>query len=145
MNAYDIIVRPVITEQSMADVADKKYVFQVAIDANKTEIKAAVEEIFGVKVAKINTIRMQGKVKRTGSFPAGRRAAYKKAVGVEGKALVVTAAADANVIKSGRNIEGCQVTFANLLNVYDIVNANKLVVDKAALAKIGRASCRERV
>ena len=49
MNAYDIILRPVITEQSMADVADKKYVFQVAIDANKTEIKAAVEEIFGVR------------------------------------------------------------------------------------------------
>ena len=43
MNAYDIIILPIITEQSMADVADKKYVFQVAIDANKTEIKAAVE------------------------------------------------------------------------------------------------------
>ena len=80
MNAYDIIRRPVITEQSMADVADKKYVFEVAVDANKTEIKAAVEEIFGVKVAKINTIRMQGKVKRTGAYPAGRRAAYKKAI-----------------------------------------------------------------
>ena len=80
MNTYDIIRRPVITEQSMADVADKKYVFEVAIDANKTEIKAAVEEIFGVKVAKVNTIRMQGKVKRTGAYPAGKRAAYKKAI-----------------------------------------------------------------
>ena len=80
MNAYDVILRPVITEQSMEAVADKKYVFQVAINANKTEIKAAVEEIFGVKVAKVNTVRMQGKVKRTGSYPAGRRAAYKKAV-----------------------------------------------------------------
>ena len=80
MNAYDIILRPVITEQSMESVADKKYVFQVAVGANKTEIKAAVEEIFGVKVAKINTIRMQGKVKRTGAYPAGRRAAYKKAI-----------------------------------------------------------------
>ena len=80
MNAYDIILRPVITEQSMETVADKKYVFQVAINATKTEIKAAVEEIFGVKVAKINTIRMQGKVKRTGAYPAGRRAAYKKAI-----------------------------------------------------------------
>ena len=79
-NVYDIIRRPVITEQSMADVADKKYVFQVAIDANKTDIKAAVEEIFGVKVAKVNTIRMQGKVKRTVAYPAGRRAAYKKAI-----------------------------------------------------------------
>jgi len=80
MNAYDIIRRPVITEQSMESVADKKYVFQVAINATKTEIKAAVEEIFDVKVAKVNTIRMQGKVKRTGAYPAGRRAAYKKAV-----------------------------------------------------------------
>ena len=62
MNAYDVIVRPVITEQSLAGVADKKYVFMVAIDSNKTEIKAAVEEIFGVKVAKVNTIRMMGKM-----------------------------------------------------------------------------------
>ena len=80
MNVYDIILRPVITEQSMETVADKKYVFQVAINATKTEVKAAVEEIFGVKVAKVNTIRMQGKVKRTGAYPAGRRSAYKKAI-----------------------------------------------------------------
>ena len=80
MNAYDIILRPVITEQSMESVADKKYVFMVALDADKTQVKAAVEEAFGVKVAKVNTVRMQGKVKRTGAYPAGRRAAYKKAV-----------------------------------------------------------------
>ena len=80
MNAYDIILRPVITEQSMESVANKKYVFMVALDADKTQIKAAVEEAFGVKVAKVNTVRMQGKVKRTGAYPAGRRAAYKKAV-----------------------------------------------------------------
>ena len=63
-------------------------------------------------------------------------AKFLKAVGVEGKALVVTAAADQNVVKSGRNIPGCEVTFANLINVYDVVNATKLVVDQAALAKI---------
>jgi len=63
-------------------------------------------------------------------------AAFLKAVGCDTKTLVVTAAADQNVVKSGRNIPGCEVTFANLLNVYDIVNANKLVVDKAALQKI---------
>ena len=63
-------------------------------------------------------------------------AKFLKAVGCETKTLVVTAAVDQNVVKSGRNIPGCEVTFANLLNVYDIVNANKLVVDKAALAKI---------
>ena len=91
MNAYDIIRKPVITEQSMADVADKKYVFEVAINANKTEIKAAVEEIFGVEVAKVNTIRMQGKAKRTGAYPMGRRAAYKKAI--------VTLTADSKTIE----------------------------------------------
>ena len=91
MNAYDIIIRPVITEQSMDSVADKKYVFQVAIDTNKCQIKAAVEEIFDVKVAKVNTVRMQGKVKRTGAYPAGRRAAYKKAV--------VTLTADSKTIE----------------------------------------------
>ncbi len=90
-NAYDIIIRPVITEQSMEAVADKKYVFMVAVDSNKTEIKAAIEEIFAVKVAKVNTIRMQGKVKRTGAYPAGRRSAYKKAV--------VTLTADSKTIE----------------------------------------------
>ena len=90
-NAYDIIRRPVITEQSMETVADKKYVFQVAINATKTEIKAAVEAIFGVKVTKVNTIRMQGKVKRTGAYPAGKRADYKKAV--------VTLSADSKTIE----------------------------------------------
>ena len=79
-NVYDIIRRPVITEQSMESVADKKYVFMVDVDANKTEIKAAVEAVFGVKVAKINTIRMQGKAKRTGAYPMGSRPAYKKAI-----------------------------------------------------------------
>ena len=80
MNAYDIIRRPVITEQSMEAVADKKYVFMVAVNATKPEIKAAVELAFGVKVEKVNTIRMQGKVKRTGAYPAGPRAEYKKAI-----------------------------------------------------------------
>ena len=91
MNAYDIIKRPVITEQSMENIADKKYVFMVDINSNKTEIKAAVEEIFGVKVSKVNTVRMQGKVKRTGAYPAGRRSEYKKAV--------VTLTADSKTIE----------------------------------------------
>ena len=91
MNAYDIIRKPVITEQSMDGVADKKYVFKVAVNASKPEIKAAIEEIFGVKVAKINTLRQQGKVKRTGRFPEGPRAEYKKAV--------VTLTADSKTIE----------------------------------------------
>ena len=91
MNAYDIIRRPVITEQSMEAVADKKYVFMVDVDSNKSEIEAAVEEIFGVKVAKVKTVRMQGKMKRTGAYPAGRRSAYKKAI--------VTLTADSKTIE----------------------------------------------
>ena len=91
MNAYDIIRKPIITEQSMADVADKKYVFQVAMAATKTDIKAAVETAFGVKVAKVNTAIVGGKVKRTGAYPAGKRADYKKAV--------VTLTADSKTIE----------------------------------------------
>ena len=91
MNTYDIIRKPIITEQSMADVADKKYVFEVAMAANKTEIKAAVETIFGVKVAKVNTAIVGGKVKRTGAYPAGKRADIKKAV--------VTLTADSKTIE----------------------------------------------
>ena len=79
-NAYDIILKPVITEQSMEATEDKKYVFQVAVDANKSEIKKAVEQIFGAKVEKVNTLRMDGKMKRQGAAPAGRRASYKKAM-----------------------------------------------------------------
>ena len=90
-NVYDIIRKPVITEQSMADVADKKYVFEVAMAATKTEIKAAVEAIFGVKVAKVNTLIVGGKVKRTGAYPAGKRADVKKAV--------VTLTADSKTIE----------------------------------------------
>ena len=91
MNTYDIIRKPIITEQSMADVADKKYVFEVAMAATKTEIKAAVEVIFGVKVAKVNTLIVNGKVKRTGAYPAGKRADVKKAV--------VTLTADSKTIE----------------------------------------------
>ena len=78
--AYDIVIKPIITEQSMEDTAEKKYVFQVATDANKIEIAKAVEEIFGMKVAKVNTINMQGKMKRMGAQPAGRRKSWKKAM-----------------------------------------------------------------
>ena len=78
--AYDIIKRPIITEQSMAETEAKKYTFEVAKDANKIEIAKAVEEIFGVKVAKVNTLNMQGKEKHNGRYPAGRRPSWKKAM-----------------------------------------------------------------
>ena len=78
-SAYDIILKPVITEQSMEAADEKKYVFMVATDANKVEIKKAVEEIFGVKVAKVQTLRTMGKTKRMGVH-VGKRADFKKAV-----------------------------------------------------------------
>ena len=78
--AYDIVIRPIITEQSMSEIDSKKYVFEVAKSANKIEIAKAVEEIFGVKVAKVNTLNMQGKMKRMGAQPAGRRKSWKKAM-----------------------------------------------------------------
>ena len=65
--AYDIIKKPIITERSMMGALDNKYTFEVAIDAGKVEIKKAVEEIFGVKVAKVNTIKLPGKWKRMGA------------------------------------------------------------------------------
>ena len=77
--AYDIIRRPVITEQSMADTEAKKYVFEVAKDAGKIEIKKAVEEIFGVKVASVNTLTVPGKQKRMGAGRPGMTKTWKKA------------------------------------------------------------------
>jgi large subunit ribosomal protein L23 len=78
-NPHDIIKRPVISERSMAEMADKKYTFEVDINANKLEIKKAVEEVFGVKVEKVNTMRVFGKLKRMGVH-IGRRPSWKKAI-----------------------------------------------------------------
>ncbi|MDE6997213.1 MAG: 50S ribosomal protein L23 [Oscillospiraceae bacterium] len=80
MISYDVIVRPVISEWSMAAVADKKYVFEVATAAGKIEIKKAVEEAFGVKVAKVNTMIVPGKAKRMGAGRPGRTKEWKKAI-----------------------------------------------------------------
>jgi large subunit ribosomal protein L23 len=80
MLSYDIIIRPIITEHSMAGVAEKKYVFEVAPSAGKIEIKKAIEEIFGVKVAKVNTINVKGKAKRLGAGRLGRTKDWKKAM-----------------------------------------------------------------
>ena len=101
---------------------------------NKKTKRLALKSALSAKAATecivvINEIKMDAP--KTAEF-----AKFLAAVNATKKPLVVTAAADQNVVKSGRNIPGCEVTFANLLNVYDIVNASKLVVDKAALAKI---------
>ena len=77
--AQDIILRPIITENSMDGIADRKYTFEVAKDANKIEIAAAVEKLFGVKVKKVNTINVNGKLRRYGRFE-GYTASRKKAV-----------------------------------------------------------------
>ena len=79
-SAYDVIIAPVITEQSMEDLDIKKYAFKVAADANKIEIKKAVEEIFGVTVIKVTTLHVRGRSKRQGAYPEGRTASWKKAV-----------------------------------------------------------------
>ena len=77
--AQDIILRPIITENSMDGIADRKYTFEVAKDANKVEIKNAVEKLFDVKVAKVNTINVDGKLRRYGRFE-GYTASRKKAI-----------------------------------------------------------------
>lgn len=78
-SAYDIILRPVITEKSMERIGDGKYTFVVSRNATKPQIRRAVEELFDVEVEKVNTITMRGKVRRLGRF-AGRRPDWKKAV-----------------------------------------------------------------
>lgn len=90
MDARDIILRPVITEKAVQALADKKYTFRVAKDANKIAIAKAVEEIFGVKVAKVNTISMKGHMRRMGRNE-GYTPSWKKAV--------VTLTADSKTIE----------------------------------------------
>ena len=77
--SYDVIIRPIITENSMDMAADKKYAFKVAKEANKTEVRKAIEEIFGVDVAKVNVVNVNGKKKRMGRT-MGTTSSYKKAV-----------------------------------------------------------------
>ena len=101
---------------------------------NKKSRRLALKSVLSAKATEqnivvIDSIKMDAP--KTSEF-----AKFLAAVNADCKCLVVTAAADANVVKSGRNIPGCEVTFANLINVYDILNAKKLVLDKAALQKI---------
>ncbi len=77
--AQDIIIAPIITEKSMSAIADKKYTFKVAPDANKVEIAAAVEKLFKVEVKKVNTMNVNGRSKRVGRY-TGKTADWKKAI-----------------------------------------------------------------
>lgn len=79
MIAHDIIIRPIITEKSMMGIADKKYTFEVAKTATKIDVKNAVEEAFKVKVAKVNTVSVRGRLKRQGRTQGYTRS-WKKAV-----------------------------------------------------------------
>lgn len=77
-NPHDIILRPVLSEKAYDGFADRRYVFEVMLTANRTEVKDAIEQIFGVKVAKVNTLRTLGKIKRQGKYQ-GRTSEIKKA------------------------------------------------------------------
>lgn len=79
LNPHDIIIKPIVTERSMRDMEEGKYTFKVDRRVNKSEIKKAVENVFGVKVEKVNTMNMQGKLKRQGTHE-GRRPNWKKAI-----------------------------------------------------------------
>lgn len=79
MAAQDIILRPVITESSMADMDDKKYVFDVAVNANKIQVRQAIEELFDVKVAKVNIMNVKPKKKRVGRY-VGKTNKRRKAI-----------------------------------------------------------------
>lgn len=87
---HDVIIKPIVTEASMDAMAEKKYTFKVDKKANKTEIKNAIQQIFSVKVAKVNTMNMIGKMKRQGAN-LGRRSSWKKAI--------VTLTEDSNTIE----------------------------------------------
>jgi len=78
-NVYDVIIKPVISEESMMGIQEKKYTFYVDVNANKVEIKEAVEKAFNVKVQDVNTIKVWGKEKRQGRF-LGYRPDRKKAI-----------------------------------------------------------------
>lgn len=78
MTMHDIIIKPIVSEKSMDQLADRKYTFKVALNANKIEIAKAVEQIFGVKVEKVTTSRVRGKMKRMG-IHTGKRPDWKKA------------------------------------------------------------------
>ena len=78
MKQFDIILKPILSEKSYADIANKKYTYKVAKSANKVEIKKAIEEIFGVKVKSVNTVNVDGKLKRQGKTQ-GYTSDYKKA------------------------------------------------------------------
>ena len=77
--AQDIIIRPVITEESMAEVAEKKYTFEVAKSATKIDVARAVEQLFGVEVAKVNTMNVKGHKRTYGRF-SGYKSDWKKAI-----------------------------------------------------------------
>jgi large subunit ribosomal protein L23 len=77
--AYDIIIKPVISERSMDDARMRKYTFKVHVDANKTQVRHALEEIFGIEISKVNIMNVRGKKKRQGKN-VGMTSASKKAI-----------------------------------------------------------------
>ena len=97
MTSHDIIRKPVITEKTMAEMAENKYTFIVHITSNKSQIKRAVEEVFGVKVDNVQTLRTMGKTKRMGVH-VGKRPDFKKAI--------ITLAKDSKGIEFFEGLQG---------------------------------------
>ena len=138
MKSYaDIIVRPLITEKSMDTVSEKRYSFEVAKNATKAEIAAAVEAMFSALSAKV----AGGEMVVVDSIVANEyktktMVAMLAALGAAKKSLIVLPEVNDQVIKSCANIEGVKTTQWNTLNVYDILNCDTIIVAKDAVAKI---------
>ena len=125
-NVYDIIIRPIITERSMVDVANKKYVFEVAKDAGKVEIKNAVETAFGVKVAKVNTLNVSGKAKRLGAGRLGTAVSSFISRDTNGYKLI--AAFDVAQNEVGKEISGIRIRHIDELEAFCEENKPKVAV-----------------
>ena len=141
----DIIIAPVITEKSQMLASDgKTYVFKVAKDANKTQIKLAIESLFGVKVKSVNTLNTKAKDKEIvvvdnlelNSLKTKDVKDLIQKLELAGKVLFVTSNEAEKLYLATRNLGYCAVIMANEINVYDIVNADTLVVEEAAIKYI---------
>ena len=138
---YDVILKPVVTEKSMNAMGEKKYTFLVHPEANKSQIKEAVEKMFdGVKVAKVNTMNNDGKKKRRGMV-VGTTAKTKNFKAVMdnlkvNKAYVVLNENDEKVVKSARNLPNVQTALTNTINVYDVMKGGTVILTKDAVKTI---------
>ena len=167
MKTTDVIRKPLITEKTTVLREDgRTLVFQVAMDANKIDIKKAVESLLGSKVESVRTSLAHGKFKRQGKY-VGRRSDWKKAyvklrdgevivvdalaveqvktkaaaellqrLGVAGKALLVDVAPQDALTLSVRNLQGVRLKASNRVTARDVVDTRRVVLTQAALEKL---------